>query len=348
MYKYRFFNDYGEGAHPRILERLLSTNLEQQDGYGLDAYSQQAAARIQQAMHAPNAAVHFVSGGTQANQIVLSALLKPHEAVIAAESGHINVHEAGAIEATGHKVLTVPSPDGKVRPQQVLATLAQHTDEHMVKPKAVYISNSTEVGTAYTRQELEDLWQACQSHQLYLFLDGARLGAALTSPGCDLTLPDLARLVDILYIGGTKNGALLGEAIVINSPALQTEFRFGIKQRGGLLAKGRLMGIQFLELFNDDLYFELARQANARARQLAAGLQALGVDFMLPPTTNQIFPILPDGVIQVLQQEYGFYTWAPAGEGRSSVRLVTSWATPEEKVSLFLADLKPLLTLPER
>jgi threonine aldolase len=281
-------------------------------------------------------AVHFVSGGTQANLIVLGAILKPYESVIAATTGHIFVHEAGAIEATGHKINVVNTPDGKLTADLVRQVVAQHTDEHMVKPRAVYVSNSTELGTVYTRADLESLASVCREKNLAFFLDGARLGAALVSSASDLTLADLSKLVDVLYIGGTKNGALLGEAIVINQPLLQTDFRFHIKQRGGLLAKGSLLGAQFVALFSGDLYFELARHANAMAQMLAGGLKSLGYTFFAEPVTNMIFPILPNPLIQFLQDRYDFYVWCQTDEDHSAIRLVTSWATPAERVEAFL------------
>jgi threonine aldolase len=218
--------------------------------------------------------------------------MKPYEAVIAAESGHINVHEAGAIEATGHKIITVKTPDGKILPSQIETVIAQHNDSHMVKPRVVFISQATEIGTIYSKQELTKLAEICKQHRLYLYLDGARLGSGLTAQDSDVTLVDLASLVDIFYIGGTKNGALLGEAIVINNKSLQDNFHYHLKQRGALLAKGRLLGIQFFELFKDDLFFNLAKHANAMAAQLTAALKNCGYKFLTNSTTNQIFPIL--------------------------------------------------------
>lgn len=337
--KHQFFNDYSEGAHPNILERLAASNLRQMTGYGDDELSQQAQALIQEAVGSQDAAVHFVSGGTQANLLCLAAMLRPYESVIAASSGHIHVHEAGAIEATGHKIETIESADGKLRPELVKAVLGTQRDEHMTKPKVVFISHASEVGTIYSKTELEDLHTFCQQHSVYLYLDGARIGSALTAKDSDLSLADIATLTDMFYIGGTKNGALLGEAIVINNPSLQPEFRWHIKQRGAMLAKGRVIGAQFLELFADELYFELARHANRMAEQLADGLSALGFAFLTPPQSNQIFPILPDALIVQLQQEYGFYAWTPAGEGMSAIRLVTSWATQEHAVQAFLEDV---------
>jgi threonine aldolase len=260
--------------------------------------------------------------------------------VIAATTGHINVHEAGAVEATGHRIEAVPSQDGKLRPDLLSALFASPRDEHMTKPKVVFISQASELGSIYSKAELESLHAFCQQNALYLYLDGARLGSALTARDSDLSLADIAARTDMFYIGGTKNGALLGEAIVITNPGLQPEFRWHIKQRGAMLAKGRVIGAQFLELFTGELYFELAQHANRRAEQLAAGLQELGFAFLLPPQSNQIFPILPDALIERLQREYGFYVWTAAGEGMSALRLVTSWATEEQAVAEFLTDLK--------
>ena len=342
MRKHLFFNDYSEGAHPAVLELLGRTNLDQEPGYGEDSLCRRAAARIGELTGCPADAVHFIPGGTQANQIALAAMLRPYESVIAAESAHINVHEAGAIEATGHKINTVASADGKVTAAQAREVVARHTDEHMVRPRAVFVSQSTEVGTVYARQELEALSAACRELGLYLYLDGARLGSALTSARADLGLADLARLVDMLYIGGTKNGALIGEAMVIANPALRDHFRHHLKQRGALLAKGRIMGSQFLALFRDGLYFDLARHANAMAAALASGIRDLGFAFLAPPETNQIFPVFPDALVARLGELYGFYVWSRAGAGLSVVRLVTSWATEERRVREFLEDLRRL------
>ncbi len=340
MTKFRFTNDYSEGAHPRILELMAGTNLNQEEGYGNDSLCQQAEHLLKAAMENERAAVHFISGGTQANLIALASMLKPYESVISAATGHIFVHEAGAIEATGHKINVVESPDGKLTADQVRQVVAQHTDEHMVMPRVVFVSNSTELGTTYTKAELEGLRRVCNEKHLYLYLDGARLGPALVSAGADLTLPDVARLADMFYLGGTKNGALLGEAIIMCNEALQADFRFHVKQRGGLLAKGRVMGAQFVGLFTGGLYFELARHANAMAQRLAAGLKALGYSFLVDSATNLIFPILPNPLIKFLTSRYAFYVIAPVDEGRSTVRLVTSWATPVEKVDEFIGAVR--------
>lgn len=338
MTKYSFKNDYSEGAHPAILQRIIETNLQQTVGYGEDIFCNEARALIKEYIQR-DSAIHFVSGGTQANLIVIAAILRPYESVIAAESGHIAVHETGAIEATGHKVNTINTNNGKINPSQIQEVLNQHTDEHMVKPKMVYISNSTEVGSVYSKSELTELYQFCQENNLYLFVDGARLGSALTSSTCDLTLEDLANLSDVFYIGGTKNGALIGEAIIINNQDLNENFRFHIKQRGGMLAKGRLIGIQFAELFKNNLFFEMGIHANAMAKKLADGISTKGFNFLNEPSSNQIFPILPNHLINQLQERFEFFVWQKIDEDSSAIRLVTSWATPEHQVDNFLNQL---------
>lgn len=338
MKKYSFKNDYSEGAHPLILQRLMETNLQQTVGYGEDEFCNEARDLIKTYLQ-KDSAIHFVSGGTQANLIVISSILKPHESVIAVESGHIAVHETGAIEATGHKVNTVPTTDGKITLEEIQNILTLHTDEHMVKPKLVYISNSTEVGSVYTKAELTVIYDFCQENNLYLFVDGARLGSALTSSKCDLTLEDLANLTDIFYIGGTKNGALIGEAIIINNSKLNEDFRYHIKQKGGMLAKGRLIGIQFAEMFNNDLFFEMGIHANAMAKKLAEGIAGKGYNFLTVPSSNQIFPILFNNEIERLQENFEFFVWQKMDEEKSAIRLVTSWATPEEQVDHFLKQL---------
>ncbi len=337
---YSFKNDYSEGAHPRILQALLETNLEQTEGYGEDIYSQKAIALIKQRIGRNDVAVHLLAGGTQTNLTVLSAFLRPHEAAIAANTGHILVHETGAIEATGHKVISVPENQGKIAPEQIQAVLQAHTDEHMVKPKLVYISNPTEIGTIYQKKELEDLARFCKANRLYLYVDGARLGSALCATENDLNLSDLSQLADAFYIGGTKNGALLGEALVIGNDALGEDFRFHMKQKGALLAKGRLIGIQFLELFKDDLYFDLAKHANAMAGLLSGAIRSAGYRFLTLSSTNQIFPVLPNRLIEKLQEKYAFYVWEQTDADNAAIRLVTSWATREEAVLAFIADLK--------
>jgi threonine aldolase len=340
--KHRFFNDYSEGAHPKILERLAASNLQQMTGYGEDELSLPAQALIRKAVGNERAAVHFVSGGTQANLLCLASMLRPYESVVAAASGHINVHEAGAVEATGHKIEIIQTPDGKLRPALLSELLSPPRDEHMTKPKVVFISQASELGSIYSKAELESLYAFCQKNDLYLYLDGARIGSALTAKESDLDLADIAKLTDMFYIGGTKNGALLGEAIVINHAGLQSQFRWHMKQRGALLAKGRVIGAQFLELFTDGLYFDLARHANRLAALLANRLEEMGFSFLLPPQSNQIFPILPNALISQLQKDYGFYVWGDFDGASSSIRLVTSWATQEQAVDEFLGNVREL------
>lgn len=341
---YSFKNDYSEGAHPRILKALLETNLEQSEGYGEDSYSLQAAELIKQKLGREDVAIHLLTGGTQANLTALSAFLRPHEAAIAPATGHILVHETGAIEATGHKVISVESNDGKLTPEGIKTAVAKHTDEHMVKPKLVYISNPTEIGSIYGKAELTAIYECCRENKLYLYLDGARLGSALTSEENDLTMAELAGLVDAFYIGGTKCGALLGEALVICRDELKEDFRFHMKQKGAMLAKGRVIGLQFLELFKDELYFELARHANRMAGLLTQAISGAGCSFFTPFQSNQIFPIFPDTVIAELEKNYSFYVWEKTDEFHSAVRLVTSWATKEEAVLSFIADLNKALS----
>ena len=338
--KYSFRNDYSEGCHPNILEALGKSSFNQQEGYGEDEYSLEAKNILREKLQSPDADIHFVSGGTQANLIVISSILRPYESVVSVNSGHINTHETGAIEATGHKVNVIYSNNGKLDPKGIKEVLEYHEDEHMVKPRLVYISNTSEVGTVYRKKELEDLSAFCKENDLLLFLDGARLGSALCSKDYDLTLPQLSKLVDVFYIGGTKNGALLGEAIIINNPELKKNFRFHLKQRGALLAKGRLLGLQFLELFKDDLFYDLAKHANKMADKLTTGLKNLGYEFLTDSPSNQIFPILPNKVIEQLSDNYAFYVWSKVDEHKSAIRLVTSWATKEEAVDEFLRVLK--------
>lgn len=339
---YSFNNDYSEGAHPRILEAITKANLEQNNGYSLDSHTAHAIELIHKEIQNHTADVHIIPGGTQTNLLVIGSSLRPHQAVIAAETGHINVHETGAIEATGHKVLAMASKDGKLTPELVKNALDAHTDEHMVQPKMVYISNTTEIGTQYTLEELTALSQFCKEHGLYLFMDGARMGAALTSPANDLTLAHIASLTDVFYIGGTKNGALCGEALVIMNPALKEDFRFCIKQRGAMFAKGFLLGIQFEELFTDSLFYQLASHANNMAAILRQGITECGYPFDSDSVSNQLFPILPDSLIEKLAKEFLFSVQKKADDSHSVIRLVTSWATREEETHRFVKLLKSL------
>lgn len=336
---YSFKNDYSEGAHPNIIEALVKTNLEQTDGYGEDFYTKEAGRLIKEKVNREDVDVHLLVGGTQTNLTAISAFLRPHEAVIAVESGHIFVHETGAIEATGHKVIPVASEDGKIQVSQIAKVLETHTDEHMVKPKMVYISDSTEVGTIYNKAELEAISSYCKTNGLYLFLDGARLGSALMCEENDLTLEDFGKLTDAFYIGGTKNGALMGEALVICNDFLKADFRYHIKQKGGLLAKGRLLGIQFVELFKENLFFELGAHANHMADCLREGIKEAGYKFFIESPSNQLFVIFPNEVIEHLSSQFNFATWEKIDENNTAIRLVTSWATKKEGVEAFIAAL---------
>lgn len=337
---YSFRNDYSEGAHPAVLKALQDTNLEQTRGYGLDPRCAQAAALIREQCAAPDADVHFLVGGTQTNLLIIHSFLRSFEAVVAADTGHINTHETGAVEATGHKVCTVPTPDGKLTPELVQSVLDGHDGtEHMVHPRMVYISLTTEIGTIYHKAELLRLREFCRANGLFLFLDGARLGSGLTSPGCDLTLADLAALTDVFTIGGTKNGALFGEAVVLSNGCAKDDFRAYMKQRGAVLAKGRLLGLQFTALLENGLYFDLARHANAMAARLRDGISALGYSFFSDSPSNQVFPIFPDKVVKRLADCCEFEVNGPVGPGLTCIRLVTSWATPESAVEQFLKDL---------
>jgi threonine aldolase len=339
---YSFKDDYSEGAHPKILEALVTTNTTQMDGYGMDPYTTEAITLIKKKIGQESIDVHLFPGGTQTNLTTISSFLRPHEAAISANTGHILGHEAGAIEATGHKIISMQSNDGKLTPNDIQSALDMHPDEHMVKPRLVYLSNPTEIGTIYSQRELKAISDLCKSQNLYLYVDGARMGSALTSRENDLTLGLLTEYTDAFYIGGTKNGALLGEALVISSNVLKEDFRYFIKQKGALMAKGRVLGIQFAELFRNDLIFELGSHANSLAEKLSQGIESLGYSFLIHSPTNQIFPIFPNQIIQGLKENYGFHFWQAIDSESSAVRLVTSWATPESAIDSFLKDLKVL------
>ena len=331
-----FHNDYHAMCHEAVLNKINAISQERFDGYGVDPCCGRAADMIRRLCGDPNAQVHFLVGGTQTNLTVIAAALRPHQAVLGADTAHIQVHETGAIEATGHKVIALPSPDGKLTAAQVEREVASHRRsgdaEHMAQPKIVYISNSTEVGTAYTKTELEELSAVCRKYGLYLFMDGARLSYALTAAGCDVTLKDLARLCDVFYLGGTKCGAMFGEAVVITNPAIAEDFRYLIKQRGGMLAKGWLLGAQFEALLEDGLYFTLAERANALADRIRDALRRTGCSLLAEGSTNQVFPILPDGWLAELSKEFTFAEMGRVDETCRTVRFCTSWASREEDV----------------
>lgn len=341
--KLQFESDYMEGAHPKIVERLMETNLEKTTGYGLDEYTKGAKEKIRLACGCPEAEVYFLTGGTQTNATIIDALLKSYAGVVAADSGHISLHEAGAIEHSGHKVLTIPNREGKLSAESLSAYLAEyHQDankEHMVYPGMVYLSFPTEYGTLYSARELADLYKICQDYRIPLFIDGARLGYGLTAPGNDLTLPELARLCDVFYIGGTKVGALFGEAVVIPNPGLIPHFFTMIKQHGALLAKGRILGIQFDTLFTDNLYFDISAHAIKMAEKMKQIFMEKGYSFYINSPTNQVFVILSNDQVQKLSAKVTFSFWQKAGETSMVVRFATSWATREED----LEKLKELL-----
>jgi len=333
---YSFRNDYSEGAHPKVLKALTDTNLEQTCGYGLDPRCQEASDLIRSLCGAPEADVHFLMGGTQTNLLVIEALTKPYEAVIAAKTGHINVHETGAVEATGRKIIALPSPDGKLTPAMVESVAELQGDEHMVKPAMVYVSNTTEIGTVYSKEDLTALRNCCGRHGLLLFLDGARLGSAMACGGP--SLPELAALTDAFYIGGTKNGALFGEALVLPKP--REDFRWYMKRRGAMLAKGRLLGVQFQALLEDDTYLSAARRANQLALRLRDGIADLGYPLPAASPSNQQFPVFPNEVVKELQNlGYEFEIQQTIDPAHTQIRLVTSWATPERAIEDFLRDL---------
>ena len=341
-----FHNDYSEGCHEKVLQKLIETNLEQTPGYGTDDYCLSAAGKIKTSCGREDVDVHFLVGGTQANLTVIDAALRPHQGVLCAVSGHINVHETGAVEATGHKVLPLPSDDAKITAAQVEnAVIAQRNDgafEHIVQPKMVYISNPSELGTLYSLKEWEDLSRVCRENGLYLFLDGARMGYGLMAQDYDVTLADIARLCDVFYIGGTKVGALFGEAVVIGNPVLKEDFRYLIKQHGAMLAKGRLLGIQFDALFTDGLYFDISAHAVEMADRIRTCFDSLGVRYLVPGITNQIFPILSDALLEELGKNFMFTEMERVSDTHRCVRFCTSWATKEENVDALCAELKRL------
>lgn len=343
---YRFESDYLEGCHPAILERLQNTNLEQTLGYGEDPHCQRAAEIIKEACNCPEAQVHFLVGGTQTNATVISSILRPHQGVLCSDAGHIAVHETGAIEHSGHKVLTLPSENGKIAAWQIDEAMEAHYNdfsrEHMVQPGMVYISYPTELGTLYTKQELLDIRDSCRRWEMPLFIDGARLGYGLASAACDIRMDDLPQIADVFYIGGTKQGALFGEAVVFNNISLSNNFRYNIKQNGGMLAKGRLLGIQFETLFDGWLYLDLARRADERAQIITNAFKAKGIEMLVDSPTNQVFPILTDEQLYTLAKDFGFEKWQKVDEDLTAVRFCTSWATDDEAVHALIDAIQNL------
>lgn len=337
-----FRNDYSEGAHPQILAALERNNLITTCGYSMDRFCDEARARIRKRFACPAADVHFLVGGTIANTTIIAAALRPWESVIAATTGHINVHETGAIEASGHKVCAIDTPDGKLTPAHVRTVMQQHcdgTDEHMVLPRMIYISDATELGTIYTKAELASLHEVCREYGLYLFLDGARLPAALVAQGNDLQPEDFARYCDVFYIGGTKNGLLFGEAVVITNETLKPHFRNMIKQRGGMFAKGFLFGTQFCAYFEDELWLTMARHAVTQAQRIQAAAVERGYRLYVSSPTNQVFLVLSQAQLARLEQAFAFELTAHIDEQTVAARFVCSWATPAENVDALIAAL---------
>lgn len=340
---YQFQCDYNEGAHPRIMERLVQTNFEQTVGYGEDHYCAAAREAVRRAIGREDVDVHFLVGGTQANATVISSILRPYQGVLCASSGHINVHETGAIEHSGHKVLALESPDGLLDSERireaVQAHMAEDGPEHMVQPGMVYISFSSETGTVYSLEQLRRIHDVCHEYGLPLFIDGARMGYGLASEGCDVTLADIASLADVFYLGGTKQGALFGEAVVIVNDALKKDFRYYIKQNGGMLAKGRLLGIQFLTLFEDGLYFQLSEHAVSQAMRIRDAFKAKGYAFLVDSPSNQQFPILDNATMERLSADFLFSVWQKVDADHTAVRFCTSWATRPEAVDALVSSI---------
>ena len=339
----RFDSDYIEGCIPEILTALVNSNEEQTIGYGEDPHCENARALIRKAIHNDNAAVHFLVGGTQANVTVITSVLKHHQGAVCADSGHINGHETGALEAAGHKCLTIHSEDGTITGAQVDKLIGDHyaspSFEHTIQPGIVYISNPTESGTLYSKEKLTELYAVCKKHDIPLFIDGARLGYGLTARSNDLTLQDIADLCDVFYIGGTKCGALFGEAVVITKESLKKDFRYNIKQRGGMLAKGRMLGIQFEELFKENRYLTVCSHAIEMADLLAEGFRSKGYSFAFAAETNQLFPIIPNDKAEELAKEFAYTPWAPYDENSQIIRFVTSFMTKKENVEKLIEAL---------
>jgi len=337
----RFECDYATGAHPKVLEKLVATNREECPGYGVDSHCARAAQLLRDLCQAPQADVHFLVGGTQTNMTVIAAALRPHQGMVCTQMGHINDHETGAVEATGHKILPVPTQDGKLTACQVAELCRAHYEdpsvEHKVQPGMVYLSHPTEMGTLYTLEELEAIRQVCDQYHLMLFVDGARLVYGLAAS--EVTLPDLARLCDVFYLGGTKAGLLFGEAVVITNGALKADFRYLIKQRGGMLAKGRLLGVQFEALLEDGLYRGIGQKAVAQAQRLQKAFLDKGWELLLPTPTNQQFPVIPDRALEALNQKYSSCFWCKVGTDRTAVRFCTGWSTRDEDIDALIQDL---------
>lgn len=340
---YSFQNDYNEIAHPAVMKALNDLAGKRFGGYGTDKYTEQVAEKIKLRIGRTDSDVHFFNGGTITNLTAISHVLRPHQAAIAVDSGHIATHETGAIEATGHKVVTVKSESGKLEPKHIQAVLAEHPDEHSVQPKLVYISNSTEIGTVYRKHELQALRTECDKYGLLLFMDGARLASGLMSKNSDLTIEEIAELTDMFYIGGTKIGAFSAEALVILNPVLKSDFRYSIKQKGGLQAKGWLLAAQFDALFTEELYFQLGAHINDMAAQLVRLFEQNGFTFLAQPESNQVFVILPNSLATQLMSQYVLHKICEPEEGQSCLRLCTSWSTTQQDVDKFITAFNALV-----
>lgn len=341
-----FHNDYNEMCHESVMRRMLETQHQQMTGYGIDDFCRQATQTIRSLCGRQDISVHYLVGGTQTNTTVIAAALRPYQGVLTADSGHINVHETGAVEGTGHKILPLPAVCGKISADQIRQAVAEQRQsadsEHIVQPKLVYISNPTELGTIYSLAELTAISDVCRELGIYLFVDGARLGYGLTAPDNDITLPDLANLCDVFYIGGTKCGAMFGEAVVISNQEIGCDFRYMIKRQGGMLAKGWLLGLQFSALLENNLYFDICANANRLAQQIRETLLALGYPMLVQTTTNQIFPIMPDAVLEKLSKEFSYSLMDKVGEDRHAVRFCTSWGTTQENVTKLCNALREI------
>lgn len=341
-----FHSDYSQGAHPKVMEALMKTNMEHTDGYGLDPHCEHAGQMIRELTGIEDCGVHMMVGGTSCNVTIIAASLKPYESVIAARSGHAYIHETGGIEATGHRIVATDSVNGKLTPELIDRAWEEYEDEHTPLPRMVYISQPTEIGSIYSKSEMIALADKCKERDMLLYADGARLGSALTCKENDLTLKELASLCDAFYIGGTKNGALFGEALVIRNRQMNDHFRFMIKRQCGLLAKGRLIGVQFEALLDggmNSIYFSMAAHANRLASELREGLSEMNVRFFSESQTNQIFPVLPAEVVRELEKDFFFYEWAPEKDGMIPIRLVTAWGTEEDEIQAFLEKTRIIM-----
>lgn len=340
-----FLSDYSQGAHPRVMEALAKTNMEHSNGYGLDEHCEHASEMIKDMIGVENCQVYMMVGGTPCNVTIMAASLRPYESVVALRTGHAYFHETGAVEATGHRIVAMDGINGKMTPELIDRAWEEYEDEHTPLPKMVYISQPTECGSIYSKAELAAIHHKCRERDMFLYVDGARLGMALTADDNDLSIRELAQLCDAFYIGATKNGALFGEALVICSDEMNDHFRFMMKRQCGLLAKGRLIGVQFealLEGGENSIYFEMAAHANEMAKILRDELTMMGVEFYGVSQTNQVFPILPTPIVEELEKDFVFYRWAPEKNGMIPIRLVTAWGTEKKDVELLVQTIKRL------